>query len=188
MRLVSAVLLCAVLLAGPALAQVPAPPADDADLLALVQKAGASADNGDADRVVVFKRTRVDVEDSGLAHFVDWQVIKCLTEKGAAQLARLRFDYDPSSNLVEIRRLRVLRAKGAPTVVAPDAAVDLPQPQQAIYWGARMKVVPLPRLNVGDAVEVETYMKGFLIAYLDDLARPTAGGGGGAAAFRRIAR
>ncbi len=74
--------------------------------------------------------------------------------------------------------MRILR-KGAGVVetVGADSIVELPQPQDAIYWGARMKLVPLPRLEVGDAVEVETYMKGFLIAYLDDLRGAGAGRG-----------
>lgn len=175
-------LLCAAvaaaLVAPTALAQEPPAPRGDGELMALVQRAGASADNGDADQVAVFKRTTVDVEDSGLAHIVEWQVIKCLTEKGAGQLSRLRFDYDPLSNTVEIRRARLLRRTGPPVVLDPARALDLPQPQQAIYWGARMKVLPLPRLAVGDAVEVETYTKGFLIAYLDEIAGPAAGSSG----------
>ncbi len=156
-------------LAGPALCQEPAEPGSDTELRALVEKAGASKDNGDADLVVVFKRTRVEVEESGLGHIREHQLVKCLTEKGAAQLARLRLDYDPTSNFVELSGLRVLRKDGRTQEVPPSVAVDLPQPQEAIYWGARMKLVPLPRLGIEDAVEIRTYMKGFLIAYLDEL-------------------
>ena len=36
----------------------------------------------------------------------------------------------------------------------------------AIYWGARMRCLQLPRLEVGDAVELEVYRKGFMLAYL----------------------
>ena len=74
-----------------------------------------------------------------------------------------------------------VRADGTVEVIPADVAVDLPQPQFGIYWGAQMKLVPLPRLGIGDAVEIKTYMKGFLIAYLDELAQAegSAGGGGG---------
>ncbi|MBW2257927.1 MAG: DUF3857 and transglutaminase domain-containing protein, partial [Deltaproteobacteria bacterium] len=112
--------------------------------------------------------TRVEVEDSGLSHIRERQVIKCLTEEGAAALARLRFDWDPASNLVEVETLRVLREDGEVEELPLDGGVDLPQPQRGIYWGARMRLVPVPRLDPGDAVEVETYMKGFLIAYLGE--------------------
>ncbi len=162
------------------LAQEPPVPSSDAELRALVEKAGNAQDNGGADLVTVFKRTRVEVEASGLAHIHEWQLVKCLSEKGAAQVARLRLDFDPTSNLVEVRSLRVLRKDGAIDTVPPESAVDLPQPQEAIYWGARMKLVALPRLGVGDAFEVKTYMKGFLIAYLDELGSGGGGASGGA--------
>jgi hypothetical protein len=159
-------------------AEEPKAPSNDGELRALVEKSGSSRDNAGADLVTVFKRTRVEVEPSGLGHIHEWQLLKCLTEKGAAQLARLRLDFDPTSNLVEVRSLRVLRKGGTVETIPPDRAVDLPQPQDAIYWGARMKLVPIPRLDVGDALEVRTYMKGFLIAYLDEMGAAGEAGAG----------
>jgi transglutaminase-like putative cysteine protease len=167
-------LLAALLLAlaaWPALAQEPAAPADDAALRTLIEDAGDQDANDGADVVTVLKRTDVTVEDSGLSHIRTWEVLKCLSEPGAAQLARLRLDFDPASNVVVVETLRVLRADG--TIEDLDTAgVDLPQPQWAIYWGAQMKLLPVPRLAPGDAVEVKSYMKGFLIAYLGDQDSP----------------
>ena len=181
-RLAGLVALAALVLIGRvARAQEPAPPADDDELRALIEEAGTADDHGGANLVTVFKRTRVDVEDSGLGHIHNHEVIKCLSEKGAAQLARLRLDFDPASNFVEVRSLRIVRADGTVEDLPLDRFVDLPQPQHAIYWGAQMKLVPLPRLQVGDAVEFSTYMKGFLIAYLDEMNQDGAGAGGDAA-------
>ena len=160
-------------------AQEPPPPADDDEIRALIADAGDADDNGGAGLVTVFKRTVVDVEDSGLGHIHNHELIKCLSETGAATLARLRLDFDPASNFVELRTLRIHRADGTVEELPLDRFVDLPQPQHAIYWGAQMKLVPLPRLQVGDAVEFSTYMKGFLIAYLDELAQADGAGGGG---------
>jgi transglutaminase-like putative cysteine protease len=148
--------------------QEPTIPTDDEALREAIAEAGTSEDLDGADLVTVLWDTRVEVEDSGLSHIRERQVIKCLTEEGAAALARLRFDWDPASNLVEVEKLRVLREDGEVEALPLDAGVDLPQPQHGIYWGARMRLVPLPRLDPGDAVEVATYMKGFLIAYLGD--------------------
>ena len=174
-------LLAALLLAvaaGPALAQEPVAPADDDALRALVEDAGDKDANDGADVVTVLKRTDVTVEESGLSHIRNHEVIKCLSEQGAAQLARLRLDFDPASNVVVVESLRVIRADG--TIEELDTAgVDLPQPQWAIYWGAQMKLLPLPRLAPGDAVEVRSYMKGFLIAYLNDQDSPWGPVGGG---------
>lgn len=150
----------------PVWAQEPAEPQTDADVRAALEKAGGAEENGGADLVTVFKRTRVEVEDSGLAHVHNRELIKCLSEKGAAEMARLRLDYDPTSNMIEVRSLRVFRQGGAVETLSGEKTVDLPQPQGGIYWGARMKLIPLPRLAPGDAVEIVTYLKGFLIAYL----------------------
>jgi transglutaminase-like putative cysteine protease len=164
--------------ATPALAQEPVAPADDAAVRALIEQAGDQGANDGADLVTVLKRTDVTVEDSGLSHIRNREIIKCLSEQGAAELARLRLDFDPASNVVEVETLRIFRADG--TVEELDTAgVDLPQPQWAIYWGAQMKLLPLPRLEPGDAVEVASYMKGFLIAYLDDQDSPWGPVGGG---------
>ena len=158
-------------------AQEPAPPASDDELRQQIADAGDQDANDGADVVTVFKRTYVQVEDSGLGHIHNHEVLKCLSEEGAAQLARLRLDFDPASNVVEVRQLRVVRADGSIEVLDPAPQVDLPQPQWGIYWGAQMKLVPLPRLEVGAAVEIRTYMKGFLIAYLDQMQGGAAAGG-----------
>ncbi len=173
----TAAVLCLAVASAAALAQEPSAPANDDALRGLVKAAGDSAANGGADRVMVFHRTTVDVEASGLAHIVDRQLVKVLTEAGAARLARLRFDYDPTSNTAEIRKVRVLRQNGSVETLDAARALDLPQPQAAIYWGPRMKLLAVPRLAVGDALEVESYTKGFLIAYLEDLAGAGTGTG-----------
>ena len=171
--------LVAALVVHSARAAEPAAPASDAELAALVADAGDSEANDGADLVTVFKRTHVEVEDSGLGHIHNHEVIKVLSEAGAAQMARIRLDFDPASNFVEIRGLRVVRADGTIEELDASRAVDLPQPQWAIYWGAQMKLVPIPRLGVGDAVEIKTYMKGFLIAYLDEMQASAQGAAGG---------
>ncbi|MFH1862305.1 MAG: DUF3857 and transglutaminase domain-containing protein [bacterium] len=126
-----------------------------------------------ADVGVVFDSTDVRVEDTGLSHIVQHRLLKVLSWAGAKSLTALRFDYDPASNLLEPRLVVVHRADGSLEPVDPTIALDLPQPQRMIYWGARMKVLELPRLDVGDAVEIVTYKKGFQIAYLDQEPPPS---------------
>jgi hypothetical protein len=162
------VVLLATLLACPALAQEPPVPATEADLRALVDKAGSREENGGADLVTVFRRTDVAVEPSGLSRVVTWELLKVLSEKGASDTAELRLDYDPASNEVEILSVRLLRKDGPCVDIPPAAAEDLPQPQDAIYWGVRMKRLPIPRPDPGDAVEIRTASRGFVIAYLGD--------------------
>jgi transglutaminase-like putative cysteine protease len=165
----AAALLALVLGAGAvsALAQEPPEPADDEAFRVLIEAAGDREANGGAERVIVYDRTDVRVEESGLAHIEQRVVTKALSEAGATALSRLRFDYDPASNVIEVRALRLHRAGGETVELPLSEVLDLPQPQDWIIWGPRMKLVQLPRLTPGDAVEWQTYKKGFMIAYLE---------------------
>lgn len=140
----------------------------DQELRTLIDAAGDRAANSNADLVKVFDRTDIDVEASGLSHIRNHTLTKVLSEAGIRDLGALRYDYDPATNFIEIRKLRILRDAGGIEELDGNEFVDAVQPAHAIYWGMRMKVFSLPRLEIGDAVEVETYKKGFLIAYLGD--------------------
>ncbi len=122
----------------------------------------------DADLATVFDSTVVLVEDSGLSHVTRHKLTKIMSWAGARQMTALRLDYDPASNFFEAKKIVVHRADGTMEEIDVNHPLDHPQPQHMIYWGVRMKVFELPRLNKGDAVEVLTYMKGFLIAYLEE--------------------
>ena len=144
----------------------------------LIAAAGTSEDFPGAGVVVVFDRTEIDVEDSGLSHVVGHMLTKILTDAGARDQAFQRFDYDPASQTIEVRRVIIHRADGTSQPVDLGKLVDVEAPAHAIYWGARMLGLGLPRLLVGDAVEVETYRKGFQIAYLGSGGGDASGGGG----------
>ncbi len=160
-RIGAIVLLAAVVVLGPRPSQGQNP----TPVWKLVEAAGTADDYDGADVVVVFDSLYVDVEETGLSHRNQHRVIKILTEDGARDNTVFRFDYDPASNFVEVRRARIHRAGGVEDVDL-SRIVDLFAPAHMIYWGGRMKLLTVPRLDVGDAVEIWTYMKGFQIAYL----------------------
>jgi transglutaminase-like putative cysteine protease len=137
------------------------------DPAVLIAAAGSAADYPDADAVVVFDSTKVDVEPTGLSHVVNRRLVKILTPAGARRQAFQRFNYDPATQLIEVRRVAIWRDGTTPEDVDLARLVDVTQPARLIYWGARMQALTLPDLRPGDAVEVETYRKGFMIAYLD---------------------
>lgn len=117
------------------------------------------------DAVIVLEEIKVDVEESGLSHVYKKQVVKLLTEKGCKNYSTFRLDYDPASSYAEIKSIKVIRGDKE-EILDSTLFLDLPQPQSMIYWGPRMKLATIPLLNPDDAVEINTYSKGFVIAYL----------------------
>ena len=120
----------------------------------------------DADRLVLFDRTVVDMEETGLSHKYEHRLVKVLDWPGARALRAVRFDYDPATNVIEILGVRIHRADSTFIDVAIDRFADATAPARSIYWGGRMVVLPVPPVEPGDAVEMITYKKGFQIAYL----------------------
>ncbi len=157
------IILAALLMASATLAQPQLLDPDEAR--ELVASADESAYKG-ADRLILFDRSVVEVEDSGLSHRFEHRLIKVLEPGGARALRALRFDYDPTSNDVQVLGVRIHRADSTTVDVDPADMVDTTAPASMIYWGARMKVLGIPALAPGDALESLAYTKGFLIAYL----------------------
>ncbi len=155
------------------LALIAAPLAAQEDLSRQLAAAGSAQEYPGARQLVVFDRTEVRVEDSGLSH-VDKEVLyKALDAEGAKELQALVFGYDPLSAFVAVKAMKVLRAGGAVEDVPLSAARDYPAPARAIYWGAREIIIPAGRLEPGDGVWVKTYQKGFTYALLaGDAAKP----------------
>lgn len=135
-------------------------------LRSLIDAAGDVKKYPDAAAVVVFDSTIIRMEPSGLTHVVSRTLTKILTAEGIKNFRALRFDYDPASNTIEVRRVAIHRKDGKVEEISLSAIQDLFAPSYWIRWGGRMKLLPLPPSEVGDAIEVETYKKGFQIAYL----------------------
>ncbi len=132
----------------------------------LIDAAGDAEKYPDAAAVVVFDSTNLVMEPTGLTHVVAHTLTKILTPKGIKKFRSVRFDYDPASNMIDVRYVRIYRKNGDVENVALSGMHDLYAPARSIRWGGRMKLLPLPPLEIGDAVEFETYKKGFQIAYL----------------------
>jgi transglutaminase-like putative cysteine protease len=171
--------LATLLWAMPVLAVIEGPELLRSDEAArMIAEADASPYEG-ADRLVIFDRTQVEVEETGLSHVYNHRLIKVLEYEGARAMRALRFDYDPASNLIAIRAVRVHRSDSTFYDVDPADAVDVTAPASGIYWGARMLALALPALEPDDAVEIITYKKGFQIAYLEGEESGSSGDGGG---------
>jgi hypothetical protein len=181
-------LLLAVLLtatsAAAATAPVPAtPPGEKPAPTAFTRlaDAGTAEDFDGADLAVVFEHAVNRVKSSGVTYVDGYRLTKVLTREGCRDNSVLYWHYDPQSQALEIREVNVLRGDAKlPVDVAQ--VHDLPAPQSAIYWSDRIKTLQLPRLEVGDGIEVVTFSKGFTYALLADGAAGTAGAGAAALA------
>jgi len=134
--------------------------ADDGHLRKLIEKAGDAGKYPGASAVVIFDSTNVRVMDTGLSYVTTHQLTKVLKAAGAIRLATLRFNYDPLSAYVEVRKVRILRKDGSVEMIPLESILDHAAPARAIYWGAREKMVPVGRLENGDALETVVFRKG----------------------------
>ncbi len=140
--------------------------ADDKDLRRLINEAGDAAVYPGSSQVIVFDRTVADVQDTGLTYVDQEKLWKALTRRGGRDLRAVTFNYDPLSAKIEVREARILKKDGTTVEIPLDRVIDYPAPARMIYWGAREIIIPVGRLEAGDALYVKTFRKGFTYALL----------------------
>ncbi len=163
--------------AAPAWAD-PGQPATAEEIKELIASAGKAEDYDNADLVYVLDEADVYVQDSGLATTVSCQVIKVRTDAGVRSQAVLRQEFDPATNRVTIKAVRIHRQDGTIEEVPLASMSTGPAPQHWIYWGNQQYLLDVPRLEIGDCLEIRISKIGFNIAYLAD-GGATAGASGG---------
>ncbi len=182
----ASLLLTALLLfALPTLADPDLPPgqAPAPTPLSRIADAGVAADHQDADLVVVFDKAVNKVKPSGVTYVNHYRLTKVLTPAGCRDHSVLSWHYDPQSSKVDVSKVTIIRdGKFIPVDIG--GIHDLPAPQAWIYWNDRVKTLQLPRLQVGDGIEVITSRKGFTYALLDGKKDHPAPGGGGQEAYQ----
>jgi hypothetical protein len=178
----AALLAALILLFGttPAAAQLerdrPVPPGapETPTVFTRLAKAGTAADHPGADYVLALDQSISRVTDTGITYVDLYQVYKILTEDGVRQKSALDWGYDPRSSFVEVAEVNVVR-DGKRIPVPVSEVKDLPAPQAAIYWSDRIKVLQLPRLRIGDGIEVIAMRKGYNYALLGADGSPAPG-------------
>lgn len=134
----------------------------------IIKKAGCSNDFPNADLLMIFDSTDVDVQKSGLSYVNTHTLYKVLTTSGAKKLNIIKFGYDPLSAYIDIKGVTVYRKDGTIDKIDVSEVYDYPAPARMIYWGASEKMVEVGRLEPGDAVEVFMFKKGYTYALLFD--------------------
>ena len=146
------------------------------DVFSRLEDAGAAADHEGADHLIVFTEVVNKVKPSGVTYVDGYELTKVLTAAGCRDQSVLNWHYDPQSSYVEVREVNLVR-NGELIPVDVTSVHDLPAPQAAIYWNDRVKTLQLPRLRVGDGIEVKTFRKGFTYALLTEAESGAAGAG-----------
>lgn len=103
--------------------------------------------------------------DSGVTYVDLYTIYKVLTDEGVKTMSVLRWNYDPQSAFNRVVEVNILR-DGKRIPVSVDKVLDLPAPQHMIYWSDRIQTLQLPRLEVGDGIEVRAMRKGYNYALL----------------------
>lgn len=146
----------------------PTLPADDVEAVKARIAAAGDADTYDADIVVVLDATDVTVRSNGIGVARRQRVTKVLRDGGIRGQSVQQFTFDPHTNRLDLIAIRVYRADGSVEEILIDSSVDQPQPSHLLYWGSQQRLVQVPRLAVGDAVETVSVLTGFNVAYLGD--------------------
>lgn len=128
--------------------------------------AAAKGDFDGADYVVVFDATDVTVAESGIGTNVQTRVVKILKDAGVRGQSIQRWGFDPATNTLEVKSVRVHRKDG--TVESIDVGTAVTQPESAgiIFWGSQRTSISVPNLDIGDSVETTHLKTGFNTAYL----------------------
>lgn len=136
------------------------------DYRQIIDKAGDASRYQGHHQLIIFDSLTVDVQESGLTYVLNHTLTKVLTPQGAKELNVVKYGYDPLSAYVEIRKAIIHKKDGSTIELNLQGVMDYPAPARAIYWGAREKMIEIGRLEVGDAVEMLMFRKGFTYALL----------------------
>ena len=150
-------------------------PATEEQIGEMLASAGDSEDYDGADLVYVLDEADVRVAKTGLATTESCQVIKILTDKGVRLQSVLRWEFDPDTYRKTIKSVRIHRKDGGIEDVDVSTLTTHPAIQHMIFWGNQQHLLQVPRLEIGDALEIRVSKIGFNIAYL-----ASDSGGGGA--------
>jgi transglutaminase-like putative cysteine protease len=145
------------------------PPGDKPPLTVFdrIREAGTVDDHEDAAYIIVYDSLTNRISDPGVSYITGYMLYKVLTDEGARELSVLNWRYEPLTNYIDIIEVNIIRGDSVIPVSA-GSTIDIPSPQSGIYWNDRLKMIQLPRLHIGDGIEIETYKKGYSYALLNN--------------------
>ncbi len=143
------------------------PPGDSPPptVFSMIKNAGEAEDFDDAPYLFVCDSVVNRVESLGISNLSSYLLYKILTDEGSKELSVLRWHYEPLTNYIDVNKVNIIRGDSVISVPV-EKIIDAPAPQHGIYWQDRIKVLQLPRLKIGDGIEVEAFRKGYSYALL----------------------
>ena len=138
------------------------------EIFSMIRSAGDTSDYPKSDLVKIFDSTKVDVMPSGMNIVNGHYLTKILTSKGAKNLRTIKYNYDTLSAYIEFKKAVIYKNTGEIITIDPENTFDYPAPARSIFWGSRQKMIAFGKLEVGDAIEIKFYRKGFTYALLDN--------------------
>ncbi len=162
------ILLLAISISASAQSDKPLPPGDSPPptIFSKIENAGTADDYDSAAYLIVCDSVINRVDEKGVSNISSYLLYKILTEEGCREHAVLKWYYEPLTNYVEILKVNIIRGDSLITI-SIETIIDVPAPQDAIYWKDRYKLLQLPRLQIGDGVEIEFFKKGYSYALLN---------------------
>lgn len=152
-----------ILIAGLCLSVVKALHADpqplDSTALSAALAAAVPAKYPLADAVIVYDRQREEYTVTGTSVLERACLVKVLAPGAVRDYAQLRATYSPQYNRAEFLWARLIKTGGRVIPLQLDSLGDVPQPASlggTIFWGERDKILNVPGLEQGDAVEYAT--------------------------------
>ncbi len=132
-----------------------------------IANAGSAEDFDDADYLIVEDITINRVKGTGVAETEQTMLYKILTAEGCKSLSVLTWNYLPLTRWVKVEEISVIRGEEVISVNL-NMLKETTAPQGGIYWGDRLIMATLPRLQVGDGIFTKVYQKGFSYALLKE--------------------
>ena len=91
---------------------------------------------------------------------------KAWTDAGGRSNSGERRQVDPATNNRTVKSIRIHRQDGTIQDVDVSGMITQPARQGIIFWGNQQYALSLPRLAIGDAVELRVSRTGYNVAYL----------------------
>jgi hypothetical protein len=109
----------------------PPRPASEEEIKKMVAAAGDAKKYDNAALLYVLDEDDVTVQDSGLATTDGCQVIKILTDAGTRSQSVFHIDFDPATNRISLKSVRIHRKGGTIEDVPVDSMITPPAKHQA---------------------------------------------------------